>query len=127
MEACKQLGELGYHIFLSARDEERGKRALTKLREADIRSDFIQMDVTDEECIKKASIEFGKFELELDVLINNAAVLEDSGDVTKMPTDEIWNALNTNSIGVFIVIREFLPFIQKGGRIINVSSGAGAL
>jgi len=127
LEACKQLGELGYHIFLSARNIDKGKQAVTKLRESDIKADFIQMDVADEDSIKKASIEFGKFELELDVLINNAAILEDSGDVTKMSTKELWNAINTNSIGAFIVIREFLPFIQKGGRIINVSSGAGAL
>jgi NAD(P)-dependent dehydrogenase (short-subunit alcohol dehydrogenase family) len=85
------------------------------------------MDVANETSIKNASVEFGKYELKLDVLINNAAILEDSGGITKMPTEEIWNALNANSIGAFIVIREFLPFMNKGGRIINVSSGAGAL
>ena len=127
MEVCKQLGELGFQIFLSARNIDKGMKAITKLREADIKADFIQMDVADEESIKIASVEFEKFELKLDVLINNAAILEDSGDITKMPTKELWNALNANSIGAFIVIREFLPFIQKGGRIINVSSGVGAL
>ena len=85
------------------------------------------MDVADEESIKRAAAEFGTYSLNLDVLINNAAVLDDSGDITKMPTEEIWQALNANSIGAFIVIREFLPFIVKGGRIVNVSSGAGAL
>ena len=85
------------------------------------------MDVTDEESIKNAAIKFGKLGLKLDVLINNAAILEDSVDITKMPTEELWNALNANSVGAFIVIREFLPLMNKGGRIINVSSGAGAL
>ena len=85
------------------------------------------MDVADEESIKNASVEFRKFELKLNVLINNAAILEDSGDITNMPTKEFWSAINTNSIGAFIVIREFLPFMNKGGRIINVSSGVGAL
>ena len=46
---------------------------------------------------------------------------------SKIPTEELWNAINTNSVGAFIVIREFLPFMNRGGRIINVSSGAGAL
>jgi NAD(P)-dependent dehydrogenase (short-subunit alcohol dehydrogenase family) len=127
LEICKQLGELGYHIFLSARNVEKGKKAVAKLREAEIKEDFIQMDVADEESIKKASIEFGKYKLKLDVLINNAAIHEDSGDITKMPTEELWNALNANSIGAFIAIREFLPFMEKGGKIINVSSGVGAL
>ena len=44
-----------------------------------------------------------------------------------MQTEELRSAINTNSIGAFIVIREFLTYISKGGRIINVSSGAGAL
>lgn len=127
LEVCKQLGEVGYHIFLSARNIEKGEMAVTRLRDAGIKADFIQMDVADEESIKMASAEFGNLSLQLDVLINNAAILEDSGDVLKMPTEELRSAINTNSIGAFIVIREFLPFMNKGGRIINVSSGAGAL
>ena len=113
LEVCKQLGELGYHIFLSARNSDKGENALSKLREAKIKADCVQMNVADEESIKKASVEFGKYELALDVLVNNAAILEDSGDITKMPTNELWNALNANSLGAFIVIREFLPFINE--------------
>ena len=125
-EVCKQLGELGFHIFLSARDKEKGIEAVEKLRNENIEVDFIQMDVANEESIKMTAVEFGKLTLNLDVLINNAAILGDS-EIEKMPTIELWNVLNTNSIGVFIVIREFLPFMDKGSRIINVSSGAGAL
>jgi NAD(P)-dependent dehydrogenase (short-subunit alcohol dehydrogenase family) len=61
------------------------------------------------------------------VLINNAGILEDSNDITKMPTKELQETLNTNSVGAFTVIREFLPFMKSGSRIINVSSGAGSL
>jgi len=85
------------------------------------------MDVSDEVSIKNAASEFRKLSLTLNVLINNAAILEDSNDITKMPTDELRSAINTNSIGAFVVIREFLPFMNGGSRLINVSSGAGAL
>jgi NAD(P)-dependent dehydrogenase (short-subunit alcohol dehydrogenase family) len=61
------------------------------------------------------------------MLINNAGLLADTGDITKMPAKELWDHLNTNSIGALIVIREFLPFLISGSRIINVSSGAGSL
>jgi len=127
LEVCKQLGELGFLVFLSARNKENGEKAVAKLRNENIQADFIQMDVADEENIKNAASEFGKFSLQLNVLINNAAILRDSNDITKMPTGELWNHLNTNSVGAFIVTREFLPFMKSGGRIINVSSGAGAL
>ena len=127
LEICKQLGEIGFHVFLSARISEKGNQAINKLKDANIKTDFIQMDVADETSIKHASVEFSKYDLNLDVLINNAATLEDSDEITKMPTEELWNALNTNSVGAFTVIRDFLPFMNKGGRIVNVSSGAGAL
>ncbi|UCH66888.1 MAG: SDR family NAD(P)-dependent oxidoreductase [Ignavibacterium sp.] len=127
LEICKQLGELGFHVFVSARNKEKGEKVLNKLRDAEIKADFVQMDVADETSIKNAAVEFGTLDLKLNVLINNAAILEVSGNITKMPTEELWNALNANSIGAFIVIREFLPFMAKGGRIVNVSSGTGAL
>lgn len=126
-EVCKELGEIDFNVFLSARNYEKGNEAVHKLRDLNITADFIQMDVSDELSIKNAAYEFGKFSLPLDVLINNAAILEDSNDITKMPTGELRNAINTNSIGSFIVIREFLPFMISGSRIINVSSDAGAL
>jgi len=126
LEVCRQLGLLGYHIFLSARNSDKGNDKVEKLRNEKIIADFIQMDVSNEESIKIAASEFEKLKIRLDVLINNAAIFKDS-EITKLSTEEFRSVLNTNSIGAFIVIREFLPFLEKGGRIINVSSNAGAL
>jgi NAD(P)-dependent dehydrogenase (short-subunit alcohol dehydrogenase family) len=125
-EVCKELGEFGFYIFLSARNSKKGLEAVERLRKENIEAEFIQIDVADEESIKMAAAEFGNRSLNLDVLINNAAILEYS-QIEEMPTKELWKVLNTNSIGAFIVIREFLSFMEKGSRIINVSSGAGAL
>ncbi len=126
LEVCRQLGKLGHHIFLSARHREKGEKAVANLIDENIRADFIQMDVADEESIKKAAKEFGKKSEKLDVLINNAAILKDT-EITKMTTKELVNVLDINVFGAFVVIREFLLFMDKGSRIINVSSGAGAL
>jgi len=126
LEVCKQLGNLGFHIFLSARNADEGNKSVEKLRNENIKVDFIQMDVSDEERIKNATNEFGKKSVNLDVLINNAAILKDT-EIAKMTTKELWDVLNINSVGTFVVTREFIPFMDKGSRIINVSSGAGAL
>lgn len=125
-EVCRQIGEIGYHIFLSARNKEKGIQAVEKLRKEKIKVDFIQMDVGDENSIRNAAAEFGKLSIKLDVLINNAAILGESR-IDELATEELTNVLNINSIGAFIVIREFLPFMDLDSRIINVSSGAGAL
>lgn len=126
LEICRQLGKLGHQIFLSARNSERGSEAVEELRDEKIKVEFIQMDVADESSVKNAAIEFGKKSLKLDVLINNAAILNDT-EITKMTTKELVDVLNINAVGTFVVTREFLPFMDKGSRIINVSSGAGAL
>lgn len=126
-EVCKQLGELGFHVFLSARNKERGEKAVVDLNNDGIKADFILMDVSDESSIKNAAIDFKKLSVSLDVLINNAAILGNESNFTKLKTEELISTITTNSIGAFIVIREFLPFMISGSRIINVSSGAGAL
>ena len=126
-EICRQLGELGFHIFLSARNNEKGNEAVEKLKASGLTIHFLHMDVADEQSIENASSNFGKLSLNLDVLINNAGMLKDSNDITKMPTKELQETLNTNSVGAFIVIREFLPYLKSGSRIINVSSSAGSL
>jgi NAD(P)-dependent dehydrogenase (short-subunit alcohol dehydrogenase family) len=125
-EVCRQLGQLGHHIFLSARNIKKGNDAVEKLRKENIEIDFIQIDVADENSVKNAAKEFGDKSVKLDVLINNAAILKET-EITKMPTKELWDMLNINSVGAFIVTRVFLQFMDSGSRIINVSSGAGAL
>jgi len=126
LEVCRQLGKLGYHIFLSARNSDKGSNAVAKLKSKNVNSEFIQMDVADENSVKNAANEFGKKSMKLDVLINNAAILKDT-EITKMTTKELVDVLNINAVGTFVVTREFLPFMDNGSRIINVSSGAGAL
>ena len=125
-EMCRQLGEQGFHVFLSARNAEKGNDAVERLKKENIEMDFIQMDVADEESINNAAKEFGKKSAKLDVLINNAAILKDT-EITNMPTKELSDVMNINAFGTFVVTREFLPLMDKGSRIINVSSGAGAL
>jgi NAD(P)-dependent dehydrogenase (short-subunit alcohol dehydrogenase family) len=126
LEVCRQLGKLGYHIFLSARNSDKGSNAVAKLKRKNVNAEFIQMDVADENSVKNAANEFGKKSMKLDVLINNAAILKDT-EITKMTTKELVDVLNINAVGTFVVTREFLPFMDNGSRIINVSSGAGAL
>ncbi len=126
-EVCKQLGEQDFQVFLSARSNEKGKEAVEKLKASNLSVNFLHMDVADELSIKNSASIFGKLSLSLDVLINNAGILEDSKDITKMPTKELQETLNINTVGAFIVIREFLQFMKSGSRIINVSSGAGSL
>ncbi len=86
----------------------------------------VQLDVTDENSIKKAMQSIVSEAGRIDLLVNNAGygltgAFEDIG------IDEIKALYETNLYGVIRVTQAVLPIMrkQRSGRIINISSGAG--
>ena len=62
----------------------------------------------------------------IDFLVNNAAILRDRS--VKNLTDEDWDAVvDTNLSAVFKVSQTVLPFLQDGGRIVNMASISGVV
>ena len=62
----------------------------------------------------------------IDFLVNNAAILRDRS--VKNLTDEEWDAVvDTNLSAVFRVSQMVLPFLQDGGRIVNMASISGVV
>jgi len=62
----------------------------------------------------------------LDFLVNNAAILRDRS--VKNLTDNEWDAVvDTNLSAVFKVSQTALPFLQDGGRIVNMASISGVI
>ena len=126
-EICRQLGALGFHVILSARNKERGIKAANALSEMRYKIDFLQMDVSNEKSIMDVINEFKRHEVKLDVLINNAVILLDDTDILDLKTEVLEKTIYTNTFGAFWVIKTFLPLLNNGGRIINISSGLGSL
>ncbi len=127
LEICRQLGTLGFHVILSARHEKKGTDAANELRKKGFKVDFLKMDVSLEKSIAEAFIEFKKLKIKLDVIINNAGILLDKTDILKLNTDLLEKTIYTNTFGTFWVTKTFLPSLNNGGRIINISSGLGSL
>ena len=66
----------------------------------------------------------------LDVLINNAGILDhDEGSIFELQAERLRRMFETNTIGALLVSQTFLPLLRKSqsGRIINVSTGSGQL
>jgi len=61
------------------------------------------------------------------VLVNNAGIMIDKGNIVKMPIDVLQQTLTTNVYGPIRIIQNFLPLLPSGARIINMSSGLGSL
>jgi NAD(P)-dependent dehydrogenase (short-subunit alcohol dehydrogenase family) len=130
-EVARQLAKRGFAVFIGARDVAKGRAASHSLCEEGYEATFIQLDVTDPLSIKQAAGTFSQKASHLDVLINNAAILEDHGEnIIKLNPELLDRALKTNVTGPIMVTQDFLPYLQqseRGARIINVSSRAGEL
>ena len=130
-EIARQLAQRGFAVFIGARDIAKGRETSEELCQQGYESTFIEIDVTDPVSIRTACGTFSQKADHLDVLINNAGILEDHGeDILKLNTEMLDRTLKSNVIGPILVSQDFLSHLQKsphGGRIINVSSGAGAL
>lgn len=84
----------------------------------------VQMDVSNRLSVKKAKKDItNKFEL-IDILVNNAGINRPN-DFDRISDEEWDEVLGVNLKGAFVTTQEFLPFIRKGGSIINISSVSG--
>ncbi len=126
-EIVKELAQKGFSVFLSARNSKKGNNAVESLKKKGLNVTFLEMDVSDERSISLAVDEFKSKSNSLEVLVNNAAVLIDNGDIVKLDPDTLMKTLTINTTGPFLVIKAFLPFMTKGSRVINISSDSGSL
>ena len=88
----------------------------------------VQLDVTDENSIKKAIQSILSEAGRIDLLVNNAGYTL-TGAFEDIGIDEIEAQYETNVFGVIRVTQAVLPVMRKqgSGRIINISSGAGRI
>jgi NAD(P)-dependent dehydrogenase (short-subunit alcohol dehydrogenase family) len=129
-EVARQLGERGFHVFLTARNSERGKAAAAKLAKAGAGVTFLSLDVADAHSVKALATALAKKVDHLDVLVNNAAILEnDDVSVLDVTSGEVERTWRTNALGPLLVAQALAPLLRKSARgaLINVSSGWGAL
>jgi NAD(P)-dependent dehydrogenase (short-subunit alcohol dehydrogenase family) len=132
LETARQLGKSVATVLIGARDLARGEEAAEVLRGIGIDARAIQLDVLNPADIKAAADTIARDYGRLDILINNAGVLqEELGENTSLTVSE--NALRktfeTNFFAVINVTRAMLPLLEKSpaGRIVNLSSILGSL
>lgn len=129
-EICKELSKVGCRVVLTSRDEEHGKQAAAKLGANKKNIVYHKLDVTDSKDIESLRDWLLKMYGRVDILINNAGVYLDEG-VSVFDVDEkiMQDTLAVNFYGAFRMCRAFVPIMRQNGygRIVNVSSGYGAI
>ncbi len=128
-EVAMQMAIKGYTVFLTARTKEKADAAANDLRTITAHQEIhgLKMDVSSLEDIQnvKKELEAGG----LDVLVNNAGIFPDRGNSLDVGLEMFKHIMETNFYGAYYTSRVFMPLLEKSkdGRIINVSSGLGAL
>ncbi len=129
-ETARQLGRLGYRIWLGSRDAERGGVAVRQLQAEGHDVRLLSIDVTSDESVAAAVATVSAADHKLDVLINNAGI---SGGPPVPPSQQplaaIRDVYETNVFGAIRVTQAFIPLLTAAGEanIVMVSSGLGSI
>lgn len=130
-ETARQLGKHGIQLLIGSRDAQRGADAAQTLTKEGFTASAIALDVTDAASIAAAAVQVGKQYGHLDILINNAGILDYSTDtgVESTSVETFRRVFETNLFGLVAVTQAFLPLVKKSsaGRIVNLSSILGSI
>src|SRR5262245_3005361 len=129
-EICRQLAKRGAQVVLTARRPEAGQAAVSKLSSQKLSAQFHPLNVTDSESIASLTNFLERTFGRPDVLINNAGIISDeeaSGLEVKLST--VRATLETNTLAPLHLAQALAPLLRRSqaGRIVNMSSGMGAL
>jgi NAD(P)-dependent dehydrogenase (short-subunit alcohol dehydrogenase family) len=129
-EICRQLAKRGARVVLTARKPAAGEEAVKNLAAQKLAVAFHPLDVTDGNSIAALRDFLKDTYGHLDVLINNAGIIA-RGEAPALKVDlaAVRETLETNALGPLHLAQTLVPLLKnsKSPRIINMSSGMGAL
>lgn len=127
MQTALELASLGHEIILHGRNEIRGHRILDdiKTKTGNNKLHYVNADLTDFTAINKLTMQVRNEFEKIDVLINNAGVIETRKIILPNGFEKTFMV---NHIAHFKLTFDLLDLIKQSGagRIINVSSQAQA-
>jgi NAD(P)-dependent dehydrogenase (short-subunit alcohol dehydrogenase family) len=121
---ANKLAQLGIHVVVVGRNEERGKKAIAEIRASGGQADFISSDLRDApraRQVARRAVELGNGHV--DILINNAGVFPFGP--THETSEELFDKVySLNVKAPYFLVAELAPVMAKRGKgaIVNVST-----
>ncbi|XP_053649583.2 carbonyl reductase [NADPH] 1-like isoform X1 [Cherax quadricarinatus] len=113
-------------VYLTARDEGRGRAAIEELKKLGPSARFHQLDIDNAESIATFADYIKKTYGGFDVLVNNAAIAYKTA-ATEPFGEQAENTVRVNFFGTLAVCRSLFPLLRPHARVSTVSSSAGHL
>ncbi|MEM7152323.1 MAG: SDR family NAD(P)-dependent oxidoreductase [Myxococcota bacterium] len=137
-EVAHGLARRGMTVVVTGRRLEPLAAVVESIEGEGHRAEAAVLDVSSDESVDAFAAGHLARLSRVDVLVNNAgAIFEATNDRGQssaasplvVPTEIVAKALNTNTLGAYRLLRHVLPIMnaQGHGRVVNVSSGMGAL
>jgi carbonyl reductase 1 len=117
LEACRQLGRLGWRVWLTALDSTAGQHACDTLRAEGLDIHFEPLDVTSAESLSALVARLERGGIRLSALVNNAGIAMEGFDAHVAE-----HTVAVNFLGPLHVTERLLPLMEAHGRIVMVSS-----
>lgn len=125
IETARALKATGAKVYVTARDLEKGKKALHDILEPG-RCELLQLKLDSLASVRACAADFQARETKLNVLINNAGVM---AIPTRTETEDGFETqFGTNHLGHFLLFQLLQPTLLAGStqtfhsRVVNVSS-----
>ena len=120
------LARNGFTTYATMRNLQKGSDLKSIAEDEKLPLHFAQLDVTDENSVKKAIQTVYDEAGRIDILVNNAGYGL-TGAFEDLSLDEIKAQYETNVFGLIRTTQSVLPIMrkQRSGLIVNISSGAG--
>jgi NAD(P)-dependent dehydrogenase (short-subunit alcohol dehydrogenase family) len=129
LETSRQLGRRGIKILIGSRDSAKGEQAAESLRNDGIDAEALQLDVSDGASIAAAITAIAKGYSRLDILVNNAAVLNDIGQQPSEVSEKtLRQNLDVNFIGPYLLTAGLAELLKASpaGRVLNMGTQVGS-
>lgn len=127
-EIVKKLSAAGLHTILACRNLELGSAALKTLQEQGFDAEVRELDISDQDSVRRFAAGLESDYGRLDILVNNAAIAFKNSDPTPF-VEQAKPTIHTNYHGTVWLTQSLLPLLRRSSdaRIVNVSSRAGLL
>jgi NAD(P)-dependent dehydrogenase (short-subunit alcohol dehydrogenase family) len=119
-----KLAQLGVHVVVVGRNEERGEKTVAEIRSAGGKADFIASDLRNASSareVAKRAVELGSGHI--DILVNNAGIFP-FGPTEQTKEEEFDRVYALNVKVPYFLVAELAPLMAKrgNGAIVNVST-----